>query len=518
MQRVYYGFLLLLWLISPQPIHAQDPDTNPQFGVIEAYEASEAATELGVGWTRIRFQWAEIQPDSAEQWQMERLSETHIASEVAAGRELIGLLIGIPEWARDKNNLPSGLYLPIDDPNNLWANFVRTTVERYKGEINHWIIWNEPDIWDKNALGHTWDGTEADFAQLMRVAYLVANESNPDVVIHLASMTWFWDSNSGRTQYMDRLLAAIKVDPEAAEHNYYFDVATAHLYFQPAQIHDILEAWRNILAEHGLYDKPFWLVETNAPVVDDPSWPVESITFNVTQRDQARFIPQAISLAFAAGAERISIFKLIDTETDRLANPEPFGLLRDDGSARLGFTAYQVAIDLLRDVVAGERERWDDVAQIRLTHGDGATTHVLFTRKGLGSVAEVVATVDEALLVNYLGEREVVSAENNRFYIDLTPPECNHPVSDYCMIGGDTYYLIQAAPVTEPTAVPVTTVAKLAPTETPLPVPTATAAVVEVLTEDVSPAEPPAILWVSVVLGILLVPFLLYTIYVRFIR
>lgn len=518
MQRVYYGFLLLLWLISPQPIHAQDPDTNPQFGVIEAYEASEAATELGVGWTRIRFQWAEIQPDSAEQWQMERLSETHIASEVAAGRELIGLLIGIPEWARDKNNLPSGLYLPIDDPNNLWANFVRTTVERYKGEISHWIIWNEPDIWDKNALGHTWDGTEADFAQLMRVAYLVANESNPDVVIHLASMTWFWDSNSGRTQYMDRLLAAIKVDPEAAEHNYYFDVATAHLYFQPAQIHDILEAWRNILAEHGLYDKPFWLVETNAPVVDDPSWPVESITFNVTQRDQARFIPQAISLAFAAGAERISIFKLIDTETDRLANPEPFGLLRDDGSARLGFTAYQVAIDLLRDVVAGERERWDDVAQIRLTHGDGATTHVLFTRKGLGSVAEVVATVDEALLVNYLGEREVVSAENNRFYIDLTPPECNHPVSDYCMIGGDTYYLIQAAPVTEPTAVPVTTVAKLAPTETPLPVPTATAAVVEVLTEDVTPAEPPAILWVAVVLGILLVPFLLYTIYVRFIR
>ncbi|MGB1249749.1 MAG: hypothetical protein ACPG8W_03885 [Candidatus Promineifilaceae bacterium] len=495
-------FIGLFLLLSLSPTLAQEQ--NPQFGIIEAYEAPEAATKLGVGWTRLRFQWAEIQPDSAEQWQMERLSEQHIDAEVAAGREIVGLLIGIPDWARDENNLPSGLYAPLDDPENLWATFVRSTVKRYEDEIDHWIIWNEPDIWDKEALGHTWDGTEADFAQLMRVAYLVANESNPDAVIHLASMTWFWDSNSGRTQYLDRLLTEIKSDPEAAEHNYYFDVATAHLYFQPTQIYGILNAWRDIMISHGLTDKPFWLVETNAPVVDDPSWPVESITFNVTQRDQARFIPQALSLAFAAGAERISIFKLIDTESDRLANPEPFGLLRDDGSARLGFTAYQVAIDLLVDVTGAVRERWDEVGQVRLEHGDGHTTHVLFARKGQGSVVEIAALADEAELVNYLGGRSFVSAENGTFTIKLTPPECHHPVADYCMIGGDTYYLIQrpAQQAIIPTTVPVTTVAKLAETTegmaTPAVDPTLASAETVVFDEGegLNSAERNPLLWI----------------------
>ena len=37
-----------------------------RFGVIESYEDPAAADRLGVAWTRVRFQWAEVQPDGPD--------------------------------------------------------------------------------------------------------------------------------------------------------------------------------------------------------------------------------------------------------------------------------------------------------------------------------------------------------------------------------------------------------------------------------------------------------------------
>ena len=97
---------------------------------------------------------------------------------------------------------------------------------RYAGRIDRWIIWNEPDIDDPTAPGHTWDGDIAQFAQLQRVAYLAAKEANPDAVIHLGAFTYFWDPG-----YFDRFLDVLAADPDAAANDFYFDAATAHLYF-----------------------------------------------------------------------------------------------------------------------------------------------------------------------------------------------------------------------------------------------------------------------------------------------
>ena len=72
--------------------------------------------------------------------------------------------------APNQIGVPRGLYLPIDDPNNLWAAFVRKVVKRYAGRIDHWIIWNEPDI-EPPDDGIQWGGTVADYYQLVKVAY-----------------------------------------------------------------------------------------------------------------------------------------------------------------------------------------------------------------------------------------------------------------------------------------------------------------------------------------------------------
>ncbi|MCO5187225.1 MAG: hypothetical protein M9918_03320 [Anaerolineae bacterium] len=416
------------------------PTPDPRFGVIESYEAPSAADKLGIGWTRVRFHWGDEQPDPTQSWQP-TVDDKLIDAEIDAGREVVGLIIGIPDWARDEKRIPQGLWLPHNDPNNLFAEWARTVFRRYNGRINHWVIWNEPDIWDLETPGHTWEGDEADFAQLMRVAYTVAKEENPDSVLHLAAMTYFWDANFGRTQYLDRLLTELEKDPQAAENNYYFDVATAHLYFQPEQIYDIITEWQAIMTAHGL-ERDWWLMETNAPPHDDPAWPASAVTLSVMQPEQAAYIPQAMALALAADVDRIGVFKLKDIDSDRDANPEPFGLLREDGSRRPAFDTYRIAVDRMAATTSAERERWDEIGQIRLDQG-GKTTTILFTRLPIPQQATVAATGNSAELVTMYGESEHIQPKNNVYTIDLPPALCSQSIGDYCMIGSSVFYLIQ---------------------------------------------------------------------------
>lgn len=433
-------------LVFPPLSAAQDDRGDWRYGVVDSTDDPAGATRLGASWTRLRFQWAEVQADGPDSWEPP-VDDEALETELDDGRLVVGLLIGIPDWARDRDMLPEGLYLPHTDPNNTWAVFVQEAVSRYEGQIDHWIIWNEPDIDDPTALGHTWDGTAEDFAQLLRVAWLVAKDTNPDAVIHLGAFTYFWDET-----YFGRFLDILMDDPEAADNDYYFDVATAHLYFQPERIYDVINAFRDDMTRRGIR-KPIWLVETNAPPADDPYWLVEDWTLHVSLYEQAAFIPQAIASALAADAERIAVFKLKDVPGDRAANPEPFGLLRPDNSRRPAFDSYRVAIDILAHAGEAERERWDEIGQIRIDQGDQATT-VLFSRLPEAQEAVIVAEAMTAELVDMWGRRETVEAEDGAFTVELQPALCSQTIGDYCMIGGSVMYLIQEEGDEPPEALP----------------------------------------------------------------
>ncbi len=420
---------------TPAPSPTPLPPGDIRFGVIESYEDPGAAGRLGAAWTRLRFQWAEVQPDGPTDWEPP-LDDEALAAELEAGREVVGLLIGVPSWARDRGGVPLGLSQPAGDPDNLWAVFVGDVVARYAGRIDHWIVWNEPDIDDPDAPGHTWDGTIEEFVQLQRTAYLAAKGANPDAVVHLGAFTYFWDPG-----YLARFLDLVADDPEAAANDFYFDVATAHLYFQPNSVYNVLHAFRRTLDAHDLR-QPIWLVETNAPPMNDPYWVVDNWTLAVDLNEQAAFIPQALAAAMAAGAERIAVYKLKDTAGDRAANPEPFGLIRWDNSRRPAFDTYRVAIRLLGGVTAAERERWDSVGQVRLAQEEQTTT-VLFARLPDPQTAYVPATSDTAELVDMWGRRETIEAAGEYFTIELPGALCLQTIADYCMIGGTTYYLIQ---------------------------------------------------------------------------
>jgi hypothetical protein len=442
------GLALLAALLSPGGLvggegRSQTNAPESPFGVIEPHDAPQYAERLGAAWGRARFHWARIQPDGPEQWIEADLTGDELSGELAAGREVVGLLIGVPDWAQDARGLPAGLDLPPDDPGNLWATFVREAVGRYAGRVDHWIVWNEPDVWDPDHPAYTWPGDVDDYVRLLRVAYLVAKETNPASVIHLAAVSHWWDVQHGRDLYFPALLDAIVAAPGAAENAYYYDIATLHLYFNPASVYDVLEEYAGYQSERGL-NKPFWLVETNAAPSNDPSWPVSEVTFHVSLLEQAAYMPQALSLALAAGAERISVYKLLDTPGDHLANPEPFGLIRADGSPRPAFRTAATAFDLLGDVDQAVWNERGEVAQV-VAEGEGGVMRVLWSRLPRAYVVEVPALSDRATLVDMWGNESTVDAVDGVYRLTLYAGECQQTVGDYCMIGGPALYVIDRA-------------------------------------------------------------------------
>jgi hypothetical protein len=485
--------LIIVLALGITPVTSAAAPSDIRFGAVEAFHAPAAASQAGVAWERVRFHWAQIQAGGEGSWDDGEFTDSVLASELAAGRQIVGLLIGIPDWAND-GGIPRGLHLPHTDPGNTWATFVRQIVGRFAGRIDHWILWNEPDVWDPNHPGHTFGGSVADFLQLTRVGYVTAKETNPSAVVHLAAFTHWWDAAYGRELYFRRFLDELAQDRNAVGNNYYFDVATLHLYFQPHYVFDITSYYYGLMGNYGIW-KPIWIVETNAAPSMDPAWPVENPRFHVSLEEQAAYIPQALAMGMAAGAQRIGIYKLIDTPGDRAANPEPFGLVRSDGSYRPAFTTFQVAARMLAGATRVARDRWDDVGQVTLEQSGGRTT-VLFTRVPGPRVAQVPADGPSAVLVDMWGNRRAVSSQDGFFNLELPAASCSQSAGDYCIIGGPTYYLVQGAPTvnppppvavapaegtTEPTATltptaTVTPTLTITPPPSPTGVPSATAA------------------------------------------
>ena len=464
-----------IWIGAPASA-ASPPD--PRFGVVEAYDAPAQATLAGVGWERILFWWHQLQPNGSEDWNGQYFPDEILDRERAQGREVVGLLNNTPPWATDDEPLrgvPRGLYLSHDDPNNLWASFVRRVVSHYAGRIDHWIIWNEPDVWDGEHVGHTWTGSVEDYYQLLKVAYLAAKEANPNCVIHLTGLTYWWDWVYGRRQYFERFLDVVAQDPTAPEHNHYFDVVTLHIYFKPQTVYEITSVFRQAMLEQGL-DKPIWINETNAAPSHDPSRPVHEPRFVISLDEQASYIIQACALGLAAGVERIAVYKMIDKPGDVHANPEPYGLVRADGSFRPAFHAYQVVTTYFAGYREASLVRRGDIDQVTIDRGERTTT-VLWNRSSVTQTIAVQAIAPQAILVDKEGQSRALTPDDGQYVLTLDGALCSDPTG--CFIGGSPVLLVEEGPpsargLLQPTAIATTPTASPTSTSTATPPPTAT--------------------------------------------
>jgi len=429
--------LLGHFLLNAVPALAQEPPPDPRFGAVEAFRDPAAAAEAGVAWDRILFYWSELQRTGPEDWNGYHVPDDWLQRAAQDGREVVGLLKHTPAWATDGVEgcgVPRGLDLPVDDPGNLWAAFVRRTVGIYGDRIHRWIIWNEPDI-ESETYGNEWCGSIEAYFRLLKVAYLAAHEVDPDVKIHLAGLTFWHDRD-----YLDRFLAYAVQDPTGAEHGYYFDVVSLHIYFQTASVPFIINEVRASLRAQRM-EKPIWVNETNASPDSDPEWPLERPRWRVSLEDQAAFLLQSFGLALTAGAERVAVYKLMDTGLP--PGGEPFGLIRPDGSRRPAYETYKLMTTHYAGTRAARAERYPLYEVVTLQKEVGSV-RVIWARTGSEVSVALPAGAAQGRLVDQTGAEQAIEPVEGSYRLTLPGARC---ADEYlgCIIGGPTFLLVEAA-------------------------------------------------------------------------
>ncbi|HEY3057660.1 MAG TPA: FecR domain-containing protein [Chloroflexota bacterium] len=328
--------------------------STTRFGIGEGHRNPAAFADSGATWQRLVIAWRAVQVSGPDDFANlgKTLPAAELKAEIDRGARISGLLQFTPAWAAAHPELgerspPRNLDLPIDDPNNYWARFVYETVKYYSGQIDEWIIWNEPEfkVGDPGSGGsHTWLGTDEEFARLLKVGYLSAKRANPNAVVSFPGTSYWVDQNSNRPQFYERLLAILARDPEAARNHYYHDVLALNLYRTPDDILRVYNIFKGIQRSFAL-DVPIWLTETNAMPTDDRRLaPCDHAAdfIQTTLEQQAAFAVQAMALASAAGYTRAGFYQMID---DNACNqPAVWGAVRDDGSRRPVFDALRTAL------------------------------------------------------------------------------------------------------------------------------------------------------------------------------
>ncbi len=433
------SLLLFFLFIIFAPAAAQENSPN-RFGVVEGFWLPETVCELGAGWERIIFDWAQHQPTGPEDWHTLNVDDRWLAAAQDCDREVVAIVKHTPEWATDGTpgpGVPRGLFLPVEDPGNLWAGFMRRAAEYYAPRgVSRFIIWNEPDI-TRETYGFEFEGSLDDYFQMVKVASLVAKAVNSDAKIHLAGTTYWHDVNEGRRLYNDRLLERILQDPEAEAHDYYFDAISLHIYFRTETVYDIVKMSRDLLDSYGLTDKAIWINEMNAGPTDDPLWPVVRPQYKTNLEQQSAFLVQGVALALAAGAERLAVYKFYDWSLPPGA--ETFGLLRADGSRRPAFDTWRMLTRQLNAVQSGTRALSDKVDSVLLLTDEGQQILIAWATTAAPVQLEVGAANAIELIDQYGNERVPVS-ENGQYTLTLPGARCNN--TDGCAVGGHAFLLV----------------------------------------------------------------------------
>jgi hypothetical protein len=466
---------------------------DSRFGVAEGFRDAGMMSSVRGGWERIVIPWDAVQPRGPRDFSGLGMTmpADRLQAELQRGVKVSAVLQFTPAWAQanpaaGQRSVPRNLQLPYDDPNNYWGQFVYQTVKKYAGQIDEWILWNEPEFQpgDAGAGGsYTWAGTDEEFAQLMRVGYLAAKKANPHAVVSFPATSYWVEelSTPKRTPFYERVLGLLAKDRRAALNNFYHDAVSVNLYRSPDDVYRVADVFKDIQRKFGV-DKELWLTEMNATPSEDPQvrcgTPSPSFGYKTSLDEQAAYTIQGFALAAAAGYRHAEVYKMVDGDA---CNEPAWGLVRGDGSHRPIADATKVAITYFSNFLnvrfaplARDQERWPswpnnpnsytpnwqvyDVALDRpgnqrvfaLWNGDGTPLRVKVTKSGVS-----------ARLVDRRGVVYRAVEQDGAWVVDLpgaTAQFQGDGLSDpdgYHFIGGAPMLLVEegvdpAAPVTPP--------------------------------------------------------------------
>jgi hypothetical protein len=209
---------------------------------------------------------------------------------------------------------------PVTDPAG-WIRHVHDLVERHKGQVIDWEVWNEPPNFSASQKPE-------DYAAIVLTAHTVGKAVDPDARFGLCAQ-------SVHVEWLRQV-----IENGAADR---YDFITVHPYeildlvqtrgFE-TQFMAIVPTLRKMLAatNPARADVPVLFTELGQPVGGE---------WAVSEDVQAATLVKAFVMAAAQGAERVCWFEVLDGDSG------DFGVIAPDGRRRPSFFALQTIVDVL---------------------------------------------------------------------------------------------------------------------------------------------------------------------------
>jgi hypothetical protein len=142
----------------------------------------QLAKDAGFTWVKQRFEWRYIEKTRKNSFEWEEPDRVVDAIN-RAGLGIIARIDNQPEWARRDGIFPaSGPPDQMED----WKDYVEELAERYRGKIQAYEIWNEPNI------TREWGGAPPDpvaYTELLRVSYEAIKKVDPNALVISAGLS-----------------------------------------------------------------------------------------------------------------------------------------------------------------------------------------------------------------------------------------------------------------------------------------------------------------------------------------
>lgn len=275
--------------------------------------------EAGVGWVRSDFAWPDFQAeaDTFEFGPYDRLVE----SVTDAGLKLLATLTYTPACLGAWNQAP--------EPES-YARWTRQVVRRYKGTVQHWEVWHEPDsvrFWTPQ------DHMQA-YVTLLKQTYTAIKKEDDTAVVHLG----------GLGQALPKSLKEVY----ALGGIHSFDVVNAHPFVHPLMpdaiggLRYFYESIYRVMKENGDTLKPLWLTSIGCPGIKAPQqvpdWWLGKNPSEAQQAEWVRTLYEKVLLW--PGVTKIFWSFFRDTENVFGNGTDYSGLIRKDFSKKPAFEAY----------------------------------------------------------------------------------------------------------------------------------------------------------------------------------
>ena len=262
------GVCLGAALVLPSPAHAARA-----LG-LNVHQSStigpDVAKACGTKWLRIDLNWLNVEPTQG-QFDFSVIDPIVDAAE-ARGQSILAVVGYGPAWASSGDTMSDGANndVPID---GAYADFVTAVVNHYAGRIDHYELWNEPN------LGQFFEGSVNDYVQKVLVPGANAVHAacpscktvGPGIATVGAAYDAFFDAvltaASGQIDILSGHAYATFPDVDSGagmSKDSFLQKLESHRVLKTPDGTVIYEGWlsfREVMEKHGA-KQPFWLTET----------------------------------------------------------------------------------------------------------------------------------------------------------------------------------------------------------------------------------------------------------------